>query len=299
MNTTGLRNLVILSVLLSGLVSACGSTPTARPALTVAPYREVLQSFPVTDDTGAIRNLNTRLCIPNTSAGPFPVAVLNHGSPPDPNDRPKMKPYSCESEQAQWFLKRGYLVASPQRRGYGATGGTWDESYGPCDAANYVKAGLQTARDMNAAVEGLSQLPEAKPDAMLVVGQSAGGFGTLAYNSVPHPRVSAFINMSGGRGGHKGGVANAVCSPENLIQAAKTFGSTATTRMLWIYTENDTYFDPGLAKSLHDAYSEGGAPITFLQKAAFGQDGHMIFGARGGSAIWGPEFESFLGQTSI
>src|ERR1039458_3569281 len=36
----------------------------------------------------------------------------------------------CDQEAAQWFLTRAYVVAFPLRRGYGATGGKWAESYG-------------------------------------------------------------------------------------------------------------------------------------------------------------------------
>ncbi len=54
--------------------------------------------------------------------------------------------------QAQWFLARGFAVVYALRRGYGATGGDWAETYGPCNRADYARAGLESARDIAAIV---------------------------------------------------------------------------------------------------------------------------------------------------
>ena len=64
--------------------------------------------------------LYTRVCRP---AGEMParVVVIAHGSPPSPLARPGMKPVSCDSEVARWFLERGFVVVSGMRRGYGET----------------------------------------------------------------------------------------------------------------------------------------------------------------------------------
>ena len=49
-------------------------------------------------------------------AGPFKVAVINHGSPASADKRPDMAvpAYRAASE---WFVGRGYMVVVPQRRG--------------------------------------------------------------------------------------------------------------------------------------------------------------------------------------
>ena len=75
----------------------------------------------------------------------------------------------------------------PEWRGYGATGGDWAESYGGCAQADYVHAGLETARDIAATVDYATTLPGIRPDGAVVVGQSAGGWGAIAYDSQPHP----------------------------------------------------------------------------------------------------------------
>ncbi|MGZ3690774.1 MAG: hypothetical protein ACXVAX_04685, partial [Pseudobdellovibrio sp.] len=94
--------------------------------------------------------------------------------------------------------------------------------------------------------------------------------------------------------GHKNDVANLMCSPEKLIQSAAEFGKTASTPMIWFYAANDSFFSPEIAKSLHEAYTTAGGKAQLFLEPEFGKDGHMVFGAKDGSKIWGPEVEKYL-----
>jgi len=256
------------------------------------PIQDQIYAIPVTDNTGQVQ-MQTRVCRPS-GTGPFRLVVINHGSPPNPSDRPNMQPTHCDQEAARWFLSRGYAVAFPLRRGYGATGGDWAEGYGKCSSPNYIPAGLETASDIEAAVNYLTALPFVRPDGVVVVGQSAGGWGAIAYDSLPHPKVTAFVVMAGGRGGHKDGVPNSNCQPERLVEATKYYGSTATTPMLWVYAENDSFFAPPLAQEMYKAFANAGGKADFIQPAAFNEDGHRLFFGRGGSEVWGPLVERYL-----
>jgi len=238
-----------------------------------------------------------RVCRPAGDA-PAPLVVINHGSPPDAADRPKMQPGRCDQEASRWFLTRGYVVAYPLRRGYGASGGEWAERFGSCNRADYFHAGLETARDIDAAVRALTTLPFVRPDGVVIVGQSAGGWGTIAYDSVPHPNVSAFIVMAGGRGGHFHDRPNNNCHPERLAEAARRYGATATTPMLWVYALNDSFFGPPIARALYQSFSAAGGHADFEQPKSFDGDGHHLFFGPGGSAIWGPLVDRYLDQTS-
>ncbi len=57
---------------------------------------------------------------------------------------------------------------------------------------------------------------------------------TTAYDSLPHPKVAAFVVMVGGRGGHEHDQPNTNCHPDLLPAAAGHYGATATTPMLWV-----------------------------------------------------------------
>jgi dienelactone hydrolase len=200
----------------------------------------------------------------------------------------------CDSEAAQWFIRRGYVVAFALRRGYGETGGRWAESYGSCANPDYIRAGIETARDINAAVEYLTALPFIEPTDAVVLGQSAGGWGTIAYDGLPHPKVRAFIVMAGGRGGHENNESNRNCHPEQLAEAARHFGATATTPMLWIYAANDSYFGPALAQALWRAFTAAGGTAALRQPGPYDGDGHRLFFGPNGSAVWGPLVEQYL-----
>ncbi len=118
----------------------------------------------------------------------------------------------------------------------------------------------------------------------------------MAYNSMPHPRVSALISMAGGRGQvmTKSGLIG-ICRPDLLADAAGRLAQTATTPMLWIYAENDRFFAPEIAVTLHKAFSENGGKAELQQLAAYGSgDGHRLFFDPGGSQIWGPLVDRYL-----
>ena len=237
--------------------------------------------------------LQLRTCRPPGDA-PAPAVVINHGSPANAKSRPTMKPSGCDSEAAQWFLKRGWVVAFPLRRGYGETGGDWAETYGSCSRPNFVPAGLASADDIDSAVRYVATLDYARPGRTLVVGQSAGGWGTVAYASRNPPGVAGLINFAGGRGGWAEDKPNTNCGPDVLYAAAGKYGTTARQPMLWVYTRNDTFFAPEMSQAMHAAFTAAGGKADFRLLDAFGKDGHGLFFGKGGSQIWGPLVEGYL-----
>ena len=224
-----------------------------------------------------------------------PLVVINHGSPAESSARPQMsrQRYSALSS---WFVAHGYVVAVPLRRGYGETGGAWAEDYGPCNNPDYAGAGLQTAADIKAAIDFMRTQPFVASDHAIVVGQSAGGWGTIALSSLNPPGVSGMIDFAGGRGGHQrmstGGMGN--CATSALVQAAAKYGATARVPMLWIYAANDTFFEPGLARRMVDAYNGAGGHATLQAVGPNGQEGHNLATSPDGPAVWTPLVENFL-----
>jgi dienelactone hydrolase len=298
-----LRNLAALCIALSLACLAHGQTPVSdsdeeTPVAASAPIRERLLLVPLTLGHDRVVQLHARLCLPN-SAAPATLVLINHGSPPVASDRPKIKLGRCDQEAAQWFLSRGYAVAFVLRRGYGETGGDWAEGQFGCGHPDYVRAGIETAIDVDAAVDFLTRLPEVKPFDAIVVGQSAGGWGAIAYASALHPRVAAFVVMAGGRGGHRDNRPHDNCRPDLLADAAGHFGKTARTPMLWIYTENDSYFAPSIARAMYHSFASAGGVADFEQPGPYGADGHRLFFGPGGSKVWGPLVERYLAERRI
>lgn len=284
------RHDLLRIVLACLLLVAFGRPGLTQPQQRVSAGEALRIAVPGTDE-----NLVARLCRPDGTA-PARLVVINHGSPRESAQRPGMRPIPCGAEPVRWFTARGFVVLQPMRRGYGATGGRWAEHYDGCAEPDYVRAGRESARDITAAVAAGRALPGVRPDGVLVVGQSAGGWASIALAAEPPQGVGALVNFSGGRAGWAGGQPNTVCRRDRLEQAAGVFGATARLPMLWIYTANDSYFPPDLPQALHAAFTAAGGQADLVRLGAFGEDGHRVFPARGGSALWGPVLESWLAR---
>jgi dienelactone hydrolase len=227
--------------------------------------------------------------------GPFPLVVLNHGSPRDDADRPRMTPGGLAA-QARRFALGGWVATAVLRRGYGASTGGWAEGFGPCDSADYVKAGLATASDIASTVRHFQKMPYVDRNKVVAVGVSAGGFGSIAFSSLNLPGVVAVLNFAGGRGSQK---ADTVCSKDRLVDAAKSFGHTARTPTLWVYADNDHFFGPRLAQDLFGAYTKAGGQASFVKAPSFGEEGHYLFSLDEGLPIWRPMANAFLGAQHL
>lgn len=241
-------------------------------------------------ESGVVVELETTVYQPN-GRGPFPLVVINHGSPRNPADR-KSEPRKRYAKQAEWFLDRGFAVAIPMRRGYANSGGRYAEGYA-CEDPDYQTAGLSTANDIRAALAWLRDQPWVDPDRIVLLGQSAGGFGSLAAASRNPTGVIGVVNIAGGRGSQQAGE---VCGVDRLVDAVGGFGRTARVPSLWLYAANDGYFGPDLAQRMYRAYRAGGAPAELVEMRAYGHDGHEIFRSDDAIDYWTPAVEKFLAR---
>jgi dienelactone hydrolase len=227
--------------------------------------------------------------------GPFPLAVINHGSTQDAESRTSAPMQEFEALTA-WFVRRGYAVAIPERPGHGRTGGPYLEDQGDCAEADYRRSGLATAASIEVAIAYLTAQPFVRKNDVIVVGQSAGGWGALALASQNPPGVRAVINFAGGRGGRSYDQSNNNCAPDRLIAALRVFGQTARVPTLWIYTENDSYFPPDLSRRMAEEFGLAGGSVEYHLLPAFGTEGHVLAESRDTAHIWGPTLDAFLAR---
>jgi len=225
--------------------------------------------------------------------GPHPLAVLSHGSPRSADERRRGGRIRFET-QSEAFVARGFAVAVPTRRGYGESGGDWAEGYGRCGDPDYVAAGRESARDIRAAVDALRADATIDAGRIVLVGQSAGGWASIAAASEPLPGLVAVVNFAGGRGSRG---PDDVCREDRLAAAAATYGRTSRVPQLWVYTENDRYFGPALSRRMHEAFVAAGGRAIFVLAPAFRSDGHAFFAK--GTAQWLPQIDAFLGSLGI
>ncbi|HET7731017.1 MAG TPA: CocE/NonD family hydrolase [Usitatibacter sp.] len=220
--------------------------------------------------------------------GPFPLLVLSHGSPRSAEDR-RSAGRQRLAAQSERFVAMGFAVVVPTRRGYGESGGRWAEAYGTCAEPDYHAAGLETARDLKAAVDVVRGESWADASRIVLAGQSAGGFGSVAASATAFPGLVGVVNFAGGRGSTG---PDQVCGEERLIEAMSRYGSAARVPELWIYSRNDRFFGPALARRMHDAFVAAGGVAEFVEAPPTGLDGHGYF-ARA-MEDWTPRVEDFL-----
>jgi dienelactone hydrolase len=220
--------------------------------------------------------------------GPFPLAVINHGSPRLAADRRAEGRQRFET-QSRELARRGFIVAVPTRRGYGESGGEWAESFGTCRNPDYFRSGLESARDVRAAVAELKRDPDVDGKRVLLVGQSAGGWAVLAAASEPLEGLVGVINFAGGRGSSRPGE---VCNDARLVEDAGRYGATSRVPQLWLYAANDSFFSPDIVRRMHESFTRAGGKAALRQLPPFGADGHALFGR--GTSQWLPQVEPFL-----
>jgi dienelactone hydrolase len=235
--------------------------------------------------------------------GPFPLAIMNHGVLLDPLQR-SFFPLVEFRDAAMWFARRGYMVVAPAGSGYGAAAievaeaglfaGVFFSKVGKCTNPNFHDAGLAVAKLDLWIIEYMSTLKRIVPNNVIVVGQSAGGWASIALSSVNPPPVKAIVIFAAGRGGRVDGKPNNNCVPDKLVEAAGEFGRTSRVPMLWMYIENDTFFGPELSKRMHAAFTAAGGNAEYHLFPPHGGDGHFFVDAADAVPIWSPLVAAFL-----
>jgi dienelactone hydrolase len=236
--------------------------------------------------------------------GPFPLVIMNHGVSLDPTQR-SFFPLVEFRDAAKWFARRGYLVVAPVGSGYGASAidipelgiyGPFFSKVGKCSNPDFRAPGLAIAQVNLWIIDHLVSEKRILPEDVIVVGQSAGGWASIALSSLNPPTVKAIITFAAGRGGRVDGKPNNNCAPDKLVETAGEFGRTSRVPMLWIYIENDTFFGPALSKRMHIAFTASGGKAEYHLVPPFGNDGHFFIGSPDAIPIWSPLVAKFLDE---
>jgi dienelactone hydrolase len=221
---------------------------------------------------------------------PHPLALINHGSPRDGSARSKMSAIAY-LPIAMEFARRGFAVAVVMRRGYGSSGGGWAEVTGNCNSPAYARSAAAASKDLHTVVSYLGTLPQFDINTILAVGVSAGGYSTLAFTADnPPPGLVAAISFAGGRGSK---ASDTICNADKLVATIGDFGKTSRVPTLWVYAQNDHFFNPTLAERFYSAFTKNGGHAKLIIAGPFGNDGHFLF-STSGIPTWTPIVDTFL-----
>lgn len=261
-----------------------GALAIGVPAFAAAPLPEQVVMVPKTSGLFTTE-LETGIYRPE-GEGPFPIAVINHGKASgDPRFQARYRPQGA----IRFFLARGYAVVVPMRQGFSKSSGSYIG--GGC---NVESNGREQAGDVAAALDFVGAQPWADAARTVVVGQSHGGWTTLALGTLGRPGVKGLVNFAGGLRQEQ-----CVGWQQGLIGAAGHYGREARAPSLWFYGDNDSYFQPFVWQGMHEAYVAAGGAARLVAFGTFGGDAHSMFGAADGARIWQPEVAKFLREIGL
>jgi dienelactone hydrolase len=270
------------------LLLALASPAIAAPDRSPQGFRVEWADIPFHDPMGVL-HLKGAVMWPERPAGKTPpVVVLSHGSPLTAAERPHITPLAY-LHVAQWFLDRGYVVVAGVRRGFGASEGAFVEGVNR-EPADFASGGRAAGKDIRAVLDFVATLRGVDHDRVVLVGHSAGGFGSLAA-AADGAKVRAVVNFSGGKGAQL--LPLGALFVDRLVAAAGDYGHSVRVPSLWIYAQNDSLFVPAVVQRMFAAYRAGGAPAEMESLPAVGADGHAPFSAEA-MRLWGPKLEAFL-----
>lgn len=212
----------------------------------------------------------------NAQPKPYPIAIINHGRAAKPEERANFG-RATNITNARWLAAMGFMVASPTRFGYGDTGGYDVEDSGTCNNKKYPPSYEAAAAQTEYVLSALQQRTDTVKDRSLVIGQSFGGATTIAVAAKNLPGVLTTINFAGGGGGNPETNPLNPCGSNHLKAMFATYGETAKTPTLWVYTENDQWMGPKYPKEWFEAYKAKSGTGEFLLLPPNGTDGHGVF----------------------
>ena len=289
--------LVALSFLLtfSHQASAQDVQPAAPEQLSLD-IREAIVRVPVTVKDAFNKEITGDVLVTTfrpQGPGPFPLVVMNHGRPGDPALRAQF-PRQRFEPIARFFIRKGFAVAVPQRLGYGVSASAGDpEHLTSCENPRYQPAGDAAAVQVLAVVAHMRKDADIDPNRLVIMGDSVGGFTTVATAATKPDGLVAAINIAGGNGGNPVTPGNP-CKAHLLESTFAAWGKTATAPMLWMYSENDQYFNPKNARAWFDAFTKAGAKAEFKLMPPFGDDGHALLVRA--NDLWQPVVDEFLAR---
>ncbi|MEP3438357.1 MAG: hypothetical protein ABJN75_16495 [Hoeflea sp.] len=225
--------------------------------------------------------------------GPFPLAVVNHGSTGTGTNTQAF----LDTWTNEWFAdvlnQFGWIVAFPQRRGRGKSHGLYDEGFGTnrslgytCDTEPSLGGADRALEDLHAAILSLRQRPDVGDEPVLVAGQSRGGILSVAYAGFHPEMTGGVINFAGGWMGE-------FCKTAGTInQTLARKGAGFKRPMLWIYGHDDVYYSIAHSRKTFEAFIQAGGSGRFEEVTVRGENnGHWAMAI---PPLWSTHVERYL-----
>ena len=226
--------------------------------------------------------------------GPFPLAVVNHGSTGRGND-PRLFRQTFIAPMLAEFLTHaaGWPPFPSGAAGAGPTVCTTRAST-PTGQQGYTCATKRTLAGADRALEdvrcghcGAAKRPDVRPGPVLLLGQSRGGALSVAYAGRHPGKVRGVVNFVGGWIGD--GCRNAIAVNRTLMNRGARFPRP----MLWLYGRNDPFYPLDHSRGNFEAFRAAGGKGRFFGFRVPGGNGHGVMQF---PRLWAAEVDRYLGE---
>ena len=262
----------------------------AALAQTQAPLPSYRSSVPITVDGETVR-LDMRIYKPDGS-GPFPTLVFNHGSTGYGTDSARIKQAVDAPAVAAFFVRRGWAVVMPARRGRAESEGLYDEGFSFIRALGYscipslsLSGADRALRDIEAAMTVILTMPFVDKERVAMGGISRGGALSVAYAGTHPTEVKAVVNFVGGWLGEP-------CPTMSSVnQSVLTRGAAYPGESLWLYADKDPYYALSHSRENFAAFTRAGGKGSFHEFTVPADNGHWLGGF---PKLWANQLEAYL-----
>lgn len=232
--------------------------------------------------------------------GPFPWLVLSHGTATTLEANLAKGRYRPLNPVREW-VRRGYAVFVPMRRGYGAKEGQHlGDAYGSCSRPDFRRAGEGAALDLLATVEWAKAQRDLDPKRWLLAGQSAGGFASIYTASKRPEGLVAVLAFSSGRGGDPDKRPGEPCGSDKMAELYASIAPSIAVPVLWFYARNDEFIGERVQKLWFDSFRSGGGRGELVVIPHFRPArGHGVFPAQSGTPFWTEAVVGFFRSQGI
>lgn len=225
-------------------------------------------------------------------SGPFPTLVMNHGSTGN-GEKPQWFTNTWTNpELARVFVRKGWQVVYPQRRGRGKSDGLYDEGFEPdrsryaCEPSLTLPGMERALADLDVVVAHVRTRSDVDATRLLIGGVSRGGILSSVYAGTrPNPFLGV-LNFVGGWVGDHCPQAETVNTVS--FKRAAAFGKP----VLWLYGDKDPFYSLRHSRVNFDAFIAAGGKGSFVTyPPPTGQNGHAIHAY---PSVWQAAVDNYL-----
>lgn len=195
---------------------------------------------------------------------PLPTLIFHHGSTGDGRDPARFDFFQSFEPVVTHFVRRGFVVILPSRRGRGGSEGLYDEGFRPtrdegyaCTSRYSLPGAERALTDLDAITDAVLAMPFVDQTRLVVGGVSRGGVLSVAHAGRHPDRYSGVLNFVGGWLGE-------ICDEAASInQTLFGMGVPHAGEMLWLYAAQDPFYSLAHSKANFDAFRGSGGNASF------------------------------------